>query len=290
MGSEIVLALYPILIKTVPTTLTNQLLSRFLTFTVLAAVLASPTALRETWGTSKGIKRSTGLGAITLAHVASSYYAFDTLSAGAAMSLFYTYPIWNLLGGALLYGESVSLTQAALVALAFLGTVLIAQDTHEGEDRPLRWKGIAAALAAALTETLMYFGVRTTKIADPYMSTLELYPGALFGMMLYLGLRSEKGTEETFQSSVSPSTSKTNPWVKMTLFNVCIGFIGYALRFYAIPKVSTIVFSLLSFVGVIAAFAWGWIFVEEKPTIKTAIGATCISAAAALLSSRGEGL
>jgi len=280
IGSEVILALYPILIKTVPAGLVTQLLSRFLTFTVLAAVLAKPAAIKETWGTPAGLVRSLGLGSITLAHVAASYYAFDKLSAGAAMSLFYTYPIWNLFGGALLYGESVSPYQLALVALAFVGTVLVAQDIHEGfqdqgNNRPTNWKGVAAALVAALTETMMYFGVRTTRVADPYTSTLELYPGALLGLLAFLGLS---------PAADRPAVS-SNPgvWLPMTLFNVFIGFLGYAARFYAIPNVPTIVFSLLSFTGVIAAFVWGWLFVGEKPTLKTVIGAACISVAAGAL-------
>jgi drug/metabolite transporter (DMT)-like permease len=281
IGSEVILALYPILIKKVPTGLVTQLLSRFLTFTVLAAALAKPAALRETWGTAAGLTRSLGLGSITLAHVAASYYAFDKLSAGAAMSLFYTYPIWNLLGGALLYGESVSPYQLALVALAFVGTVLVAQDIHEGFEegsgnRPANWKGVGAALLAAVTETMMYFGVRTTRVPDPYTSTLELYPGALLGLLAFLGL----APASTNRPAVS---SSPGVWLPMTLFNIFIGFLGYAARFYAIPNVPTIVFSLLSFTGVIAAFVWGWLFVGEKPTLKTAIGAACISLAAGAL-------
>jgi drug/metabolite transporter (DMT)-like permease len=287
MGSEVVLALYPILIKTVPTGLVTQLLSRFLTFTVLAAALAKPAAIKETWGTGAGLARSLALGSVTIAHVATSYYAFEKLSAGAAMSLFYTYPIWNLLGGALLYGESVSLYQFALVVLAFIGTLLVSQDIHEGfqdraqtnnrqvNNRQTNWKGVAAALAAAITETIMYFGVKTTRVADPYTSTLELYPGALLGLLALLGLA---------PSADRPSISSSpGVWLPMTLFNVFIGFLGYAARFYAIPKVPTIVFSLLSFVGVIAAFVWGWLFVGEKPTLKTLIGAACISVAAGAL-------
>jgi drug/metabolite transporter (DMT)-like permease len=253
----------------------TQLLSRFLTFSVLAAVLAPSAALRETWGTPAGIARSLGLGGITLGHVAASYYAFETLSAGAAMSLFYTYPIWNVLGGALAYGESIRPGQLGLMALSFLGTVLIAQDTHEGDDRPLHWKGVLAALAAALTETLMYFGVRTTRVADPYMSTLELYPGALLGLLAFFALRPA--------GAPSPVKAPPGAWLKMTLFNVFIGFVGYVARFYAIPKVPTVVFSLLSFVGVVAAFGWGWLFVGERPTIKTVAGAACIAVAAARL-------
>lgn len=280
VGSEATLSLYPILIKAVPTTLTTQLLSRFLTFSLLAALLATPKDLKATWGTAAGATRSAGLGAITLAHVTASYYAFSKLPAGIAMSLFYTYPFWNLLGGALGFGEKVTSTQLLLTATAFAGVLLVSfgsQQAPEGAPPgtpppPIRWPAIASALAAALTESAMYFGVRTAAQPDPYYATLELYPGALFGLLGLLGLRHVQG--RATQVDARPSV-----WGPMVLFNSLIGFAGYALRFWAIPRVSTATFGLLSFVGVVASFLFGWLFAGEKPTMMAAVGAGLISVA-----------
>jgi drug/metabolite transporter (DMT)-like permease len=278
IGSEVALSLYPILIKKVPTSLDTQLLSRFLTFTVAAAIL-NPRALKPTWGTLEGSKRSSGLGLLTIAHVASSYYAFKELPAGPAMALFYTYPILNLLGGLVFFGESVSGGQLFMMALCFLGVLAVsfgsaeaATKSEEGEQKEIHWAGVGAALFAAVTEVAMYFAVRTAKQPDPFYATLELYPGALLGFFLWLmasgrlgGISKEIGT-----------------WVPMTLFNLLVGFVGYSLRFYAIPKVSTIVFSLLSFFGVAASFAFGYLFVGEVPSTLSTLGAVLISLTAAL--------
>ena len=280
VGSEATLSLYPILIKAVPTTLTTQLLSRFLTFSLLAALLGGAKDLRATWGTPKAAVRSAGLGAITLAHVTASYYAFSQLPAGVAMSLFYTYPFWNLLGGALGFGETVTATQLGLTALAFAGVLLVSfgsQQAPEGAPAgtpppPIKWSAIASALAAALTESAMYFGVRTAAQPDPYYATLELYPGALFGLLALLGLRRVQG--QATHVDARPSV-----WGPMLLFNTVIGFAGYALRFWAIPRVSTATFGLLSFVGVVASFLFGWLFAGEKPTMMAAVGAGLISMA-----------
>jgi S-adenosylmethionine uptake transporter len=273
IGSEAALALYPILIKAVPTGLTTQLLARFLTFTVLAAVLAKPKALTDTWGTPAGAIRSGGLGLLTLSHVAFSYYAFQQLPAGIAMSIFYTYPLWNLLGGVAGLGERISSWQLALVALGFAGTVLVSLESREGEGRPVRWKGVLAALGAAVTETGMYFAVRGAPAPDPYYSMLELYPGALLGLLAALGL-SRGGLEQI--------DTRGKVWGPMLLFNSIIGFAGYALRFYAIPKLPTVAFSLLSFVGVVASFVWGWLFVGETASWKTLLGAGMISLSSGL--------
>jgi drug/metabolite transporter (DMT)-like permease len=278
IGSEVALSLYPILIKAVPVSLNTQLLSRFLTFTVLAAILAKPSALLQTWATSAGILRSSGLGAITLAHVATSYYAFKELPAGVAMSLFYTYPILNLLGGVLLFGESVSWFQVLMMGLCFVGVLFVsfgsagsATKSEEGEAKGVHWKGVASALAASLTEVAMYFAVRTAKVPDPFFATLELYPGALFGMLGLLFATKTTGT-----INMSPSV-----WLPMTLFNALIGFVGYNMRFYAIPKVSTLVFSLLSFIGVVSSFGFGWLFASETPSVMSALGAALITVASA---------
>ncbi len=267
--SEVALALYPILIKRVPTDLATQTLSRLLTFSLLAYFLGSSTDVKQTWGTSSGLFRSMGLGLITLLHVGVSYFAFETLPAGVAMSLFYFYPIFNLIGGVLGFGESISPLQTLLVFVAFAGVILVSLSITEGETKdknPYNVQGILAGLAAALTETMMYFAVRTAKVPNPYFATLELYPGALIP---YIGMLLASGKQIDWSPSV---------WLPMTLFNVLIGFVGYAMRFWAIPRVSTVLFSLLTFIGVIASFTWGYLFAEETPTWMAVIGAILISA------------
>ena len=66
-------------------------------------------------------------------------------------------------------------------------------------------------------------------------------------------------------------------------FNSFIGFLGYALRFHLIPHVSTVVFSALSFFGVVSAYAFGWAFTNEKPTWLQAAGAIAIIVANTVL-------
>jgi drug/metabolite transporter (DMT)-like permease len=67
------------------------------------------------------------------------------------------------------------------------------------------------------------------------------------------------------------------------LFNAIVGFVGYALRFYLIPKVPTVVFSALSFVGIIAAYLFGWAFTSEVPSLLQAAGAVAIIVANTVL-------
>lgn len=275
VGSEIALALYPILIKTVPTDLGTQLLARFLTYTVLGLTFASGTDIERSWGWGKGVARSLALGTLTLFHVGTSYYAFQQLPAGAAMTLFYTYPIWNLVVAAFLFGDLPSPAQIALVLAAFVGVGLIAAGTEKkekgegaGEEKQVNWKGVLAGLAAAVTETAMYYVVKGAAQPSAIFSILELYPGALVGLLTYYATQAKL-----------PDLSKET-WLPLLLFNTVVGFLGYTLRFYAIPRVTTLIFSLLSFIGVVASFVWGWVFVEEIPTWLTGVGAALITGAA----------
>ena len=274
VGSEFVLSLYPILIKLVQTNLSTQVFTRLLTFVAGASAMSSKADWASTWGSRVAVGRSIGLGAITLLHIFVSYIAFSSLSAGVAMSLFYTYPMWNLLGAKAFFGEDIQAKSYAYVALGVLGTFLIStkgvKDDLRGivQNRYGALIGIAAALAAALTESAMYFAVRTNEEKNPWTPTLEMYGGALVCIipLILFGI-----LKIQWSASV---------WTKIILFNLIVGFVGYSLRFYSIPKVNTETFGLLSFVGVFSSFLFGFVFLGEKPGLISLLGAGLIALAA----------
>jgi len=214
-------------------------------------------------------------GLVTLFHVVTSYTAFSNLSAGTAMSLFYTYPIMNIVAGLLFLGETISPRAIFFVLLGFVGTVLLSQEIPTEEvkgEKPIEVPqnlAIWAGLLAAFSETLMFLVIRDTKTTNPIDSMLQLYPGAfiLFGLYVLFGQR----------------TIDTNPvnLAKLGLFNLIIGFGGYCLRAYSINKVSTVVFSLLSFIGVLSSYAFGKLFVGETSSWKTYLGAFLIACSSA---------
>ena len=83
-------------------------------------------------------------------------------------------------------------------------------------------------------------------------------------------------------STGTPIDFRGSVWLPMLLFNIVVGFVGYCLRFYAIPLVPTVIFSLLTFIGILASFGWGYLFVGEVPSTISAIGAAVITAAVGL--------
>ncbi len=270
IGSEFFLSLYPILIKLVPVGLPTQLLARFSTFAGGAGALAKPADFAAVFGSPTALTRTALAGALTLAHTYASYAAFATLSAGVSMSLFYTYPLWNYLGAKFIFGEPVQGKSLPYIGLGLLGTFLVSMRGFSDEvgglvKAPLSaGLGVAAALAAALTESAMYFVVKERESSTPWASLLELYGGALGWLLLavpLLGLR------------IGASGSAV---AKMVGFNIAVGFVGYAARFFAVPRVKTEIFGLLSFAGVLSAFLFGWLFVGEKPSLWTVVGAALL--------------
>jgi len=277
IGSEFFLSLYPILVKAIPVNLSTQVFSRLLTFVGATGSLASKEDILATWGSWPAIKRSLFVGLITIVHIYVSYLAFSSLSAGVSMSLFYTYPLWNLVGAKVLLGEHINPDSYIAFGIGLLGTFLLSTRGLQDEIRGFTMNrtgaalGVVAALAAAITESAMYFSVRTNEQKTPWSSILELYGGALVWMLPLIG------------AGILKIQYKMGPWMKLIGFNLLVGLLGYGIRFYAIPNVKTEVFGLLSYAGVISAFLFGYMFLGEKPGLWSLIGAALIAYASSYL-------
>ena len=273
--SEVTLSLYPTLIKIVPASVVLQTVVRMLVFTVLAFISAVITRVPLSF--AQFLTAETPLtGLLNLVHVGSSYVAFDALAGGNAMSLFYVYPFLNLIGASVLLGETMPVQSIPWLLVAFFGAILVAQPSAAN------WSmvGVICALLAAATETGIYLWFKKSKESQESQETQETQPwtkmfqmyGAssillLVGCLVLIGL-----------NWIAPNLFFTSGsgFAKMIAFNSIVGFVGYALRFYLIPNVSTVVFSTLSFFGVISAYLFGWVFSNETPTLLQGLGATAI--------------
>lgn len=274
VGSEAILSLYPILIKAIPTSLPTQIFSRLITFTAAGSVFSSKNDFKLAFGTREAFLKTIALGLLTCLHIYASYVAFSSLSAGVAMSLFYTYPIWNLVIEKLVFNKTIHASTYSYMLWGVLGTFLLTTKGVTDEIKGITKNnygaliGVVAALGAAITESAMYFAVKINNQDTPWSSMLELYGGALICMLVPVLLRMIK---IEFSWAI---------WVPIVIFNLLVGFAGYALRAYTIPKVSTEVFGLLSYTGVISAFVAGFIFMKEKPSLLSVFGALLIAYAA----------
>jgi drug/metabolite transporter (DMT)-like permease len=279
--SEFVLSLYPIMIKSVNTNIFTQILARFIVFPSLALAFGSTYNFKSIWGSPYEAFVSIMNNLLNLGHIASSYTAFKTLPVGTAIALFYLYPIFNVLSAAVLFGETLSPLSVLLIGVAFVGTYLIAteradktedKETDKSADSSTYKYGVVMGILAAITETMIFIFVRsnTDAEASPYYTVNHLYPAGLAMLLMY----------SIFHIDVV-DTSKLN-WLKLLGFNAILGFTGYIARFYAIPKIPAIIFSLLSFFGVTFGTIWGVLY-GEKVTMKSLVGGGLIVGATAVL-------
>lgn len=279
--SEWVLSLYPILIKTVDTNIFTQILARFIVFPALAIAFGSGRDFRSIWSSPYEIFTGILTSLLNIGHIAVSYLSFKTLPAGTAISLFYMYPIFNVLMASILFGESITPLFIVLMMVAFIGVYLIAtshKKENEDEKNPISSSqysvGVIMGLLAAFTETLIFVFIRSSKEAQqsPFYTVNHLYP---FGLIVL-------GIYAMFNKSIVDVSSSTN-WMKLIGFNAVLGFTGYLARFYAIPKIPTIVFSLLSFIGVLFGYIWGILFTDDKPTASSIAGGILIAGSIGIL-------
>ncbi len=278
--SETVLSLYPILIKKVTTNINTQTLARFLIYPLAALIVGGLKPLASAY--AQNPLKNLILGSANVAHIASSYIAFQQLPAGIAMSLFYTYPLWNIIGASIVFGEPFPWHLAPIVLVAIAGAVIVAfsrTDEEKSEGKSINWYGVAAALAAALTETILFLSVKSVPKETPFFSIHQLYLGGLPILIAYLLYKWTSNKEKTLQQEKPVIDWQFKTWLPLLAFNGILGFSGYVLRFWSIPRLSTILYSILSMFGVLAAFTWGHFLADEPVQGQGLLGATILTAA-----------
>jgi drug/metabolite transporter (DMT)-like permease len=272
--SEVVLSLYPILIKSTNASVSVQTGFRMYIFAI-CAMIVSLSQKQNLFDLT--LSNIFGSGLLNLIHVGSSYKAFELLPAGNAMALFYTYPVMNLLGSSLMYGEQIKPSVYGWMMLAVAGAFLLAQPSANKSE----WStlGVVLALMAAATETGIYLLFKQLKPEEnSFKQMFSMYGGSaiIWTVMALLGIFGLSG-------SLTKKALST-----MVLFNVFIGFMGYGARFFAIPKVSTIAFSAISFFGIISAYLFGWLFEGETVNWISGLGALAIMIANVVLVREAE--
>lgn len=303
LGSEIALSLYPQLIKLVPSTIELQVAIRCITYTLLAIIgyfittytnsynnKTTPSTLNNintnnTNNTFSFIITSIIMGIVNIIHIISSYICFNTLSSGVGYSIFYIYPIFNLLGRTLIYNEKINSINYIYILISILGVYLIYK--HNNKETTLEPKletienveqknsfqtisdiintknttmGIGAGLISAFTESIIYFIIKDNLGSiSPFIQLFKTYLLGGIVSILYL-------------IQTIPNTLDYHYWITLILFNALIGFVGYLLRFIMIPKLSTLLFNSLIFTGVIFSYIWGYLLSNEPITYNTLSG------------------
>ena len=277
--SEIVLSLYPLLIKTVHTNIFTQVLSRFIVFPILALLFGSVHDFTSIWGSPYEAFVSVLHNIMNIGHIFVSYLSFKALPIGTSLALFYLYPIFNLLFGSFFFNETLTMYSILLIAIAFYVTYLIATSYQSGshtnteETQQKYTMGVIMGILSAFTETMIFIFIRSNMDAkqSPFYAVNHMYLIGLVALAAY----------GFFNKNIVDHSAMN--WTKLLGFNSILGFTGYIARFFSISKVSTVVFSLMSFIGVAFGYLWSILFTKEKPTGRAVLGGCCIAGSIALL-------
>jgi drug/metabolite transporter (DMT)-like permease len=279
--AQSITSLYPIIIKRVDTNILTQTAVRFVLYPALALLLGGLPAFASVTDAPGKLLTIAGVGALNLLHVFSSYVAFDELQAGIAMSIFYIYPVLNMIGSRIFFGEQLALWTLPLFAVAIFGTYLIASAApearaykHRADPGRSSTRGILAALLAALTETGLYLAVRSSTTDNGFANMIMLYLGGAAILIAALPVFAAAGQRIDFRLSTL---------LPISGFNTFVGFVGTTLMFYTARFLPAYMFSILAFVGVATAYGWGLLFASEEPNKKALVGAGTVLGAVSVL-------
>lgn len=286
--SESVLSVYPVLVKQLRSSLTSQVFQRCIAYSLLALIFGGVGSMMNLFSSAGNVVLFLGLGLVNLAHVWTSYRAFQRLPGGAALTLFYTYPILNILGAWLFFGEKISAAALPYFALIMGGVYLLITATgkakevpgepfSDSKDKGFKWPDVLAGLGAALTETLIYlmlYSRRAEKGVNMFTSVQRVYGSSALLMLplLFAGKIDFIGGEMKL----------------MGLWNGLLGFTGYAARFAAIPLVSPMLFSALSLFGIVMGYLWGFLFGKETISGRGVLGSGMVGVGIWLLELLGS--
>jgi drug/metabolite transporter (DMT)-like permease len=322
--SEALLSLYPVLVKSTRADVLIQTLFRLGT----ASLVALPMVLSVVqWS---DVFQWVSL--LYVAHIFASYKAFQLLEVGTALTVFYLYPLFNVLIKSAWTLQGLSMDVVGYMALSLVGVYLIthSQSSVEKEPVPVEEKrgptgpagptgptgpagpsltggqgamtqGLLWVVFAALSESLIYifFKLGSEKIVWKMLFQLCFTGSVVLAIVVALaqlrkdtGSRSKTPTEsaptggaptESAPTQVAPTERAPTEGAlslkesgQLILWNVLLGVVGYLLRFTSVHQVSTELYSILSFTGVVFGYLYGWLFYAEKITWSKLVGTACI--------------
>ena len=117
----------------------------------------------------------------------------------------------------------------------------------------------------------LYIFIKSTNSKSPFTNILQLYTVGFLLLYLY-----------SIWDKFKHIKGSLTQILQIIAFNCCIGFVGYVLRFYSIPRTSTIIFSLLAFVGVLSGYIWGIVFAKERISWLSILGSILITFSVAI--------
>lgn len=243
--AESLLSLYPVFVKFIPVSLPLQMWSRFCSYILISFLFIDYSYVFKKLISPIGIL----LSCVTILHIYTSYKGFLLLNSGVSYTIFYMYPVLILL----MSGYTIPY----LVGLTCLGVWLLAT-TSQLDAYP--YEGILMISLAALTEAIIYFIIKRLPTKNNWNHVFLSY---FLGAVL-------------FTAYLKPSVEIKSELTLSMAINSILGLGGYLLRFYSMSNLNVFAYALLSNVGIIMSYLYGYIWFKETINLKQFIGTICI--------------
>ena len=210
------------------------------------------------------------------------------LSSSVTALLFSTVPIWVLLLGKILYGESLKRFTILGVIIGSIGFVILilpslaAQFVElDSTDSKFEFIGIIALVVAALSWS----------IGSLYSSKADLPLNVLVstGMMLFVGgffliiLSIVTGELQNFHESAISMESMTSLFYLIT-----VGSAGWAGFFWVLRNTSAPLANTFAYVSPVVAVILGWVMLNEAVTTQIMIATVIIMTGVVLIANKGK--
>ena len=254
---EAIVSVYPFIVKTTPLDIPLQTAIRLGTYSGISILLSNWSILL-----SVPFWQLFGIAIINIVHILTSYYGFHYLNPSLAQSIFYIFPFLNLVFNIVFRGESIAYTKFAMLIPILLTVYFIYRqneiepytDTKPTQNTHL---GIPMIIGAMITESLLYIFIKMSSIGvNPWNNVVATY--GLAGIM-YVAYWLQKN-RHTLKKTWTDNKYQIS---KLVILNILIGSFGYGLRFAAITKVPSVVYSGLSYIGIFMAVIYGLYFRVE---------------------------
>ena len=256
LTSESILGFVPFFIKTINISFFDKYFIRFLIFVLISIFFVDLHIINKYLFNKDGLI----LGFITIIHVYTSYRGYELLKGGVANSILYLYPLFILLI------KDQSFRWVYLIFIIGLFLLAYSDFYYQTEEyknnifdltkkkQSYNFEGILNMLISAITEAFIYFYILKIKTNNNWNHIFISY---FIGLLLILLFNIKK---------IINYQLNFNKFV-ISLFYIFILLIGYYLRFYAINHLSTINYSILSYIGIFITYLYGFIFLKEKINI-----------------------
>lgn len=258
---EAILSVYPFLIKATKLDIPAHTFIRLTSYFAISSVFANYKILA-----SISPFRLLSLALINIAHILSSYKGFRLLNPSLSQSIFYIYPFFNLLLNMIVLNYKVHYVKFVMIIPVVLSIYSIYKENgglkETFSNMTDKTKGILFLLMAALTESLLYIFIKTTDLGNniftPVLVTYGL-AAILYGIYYLYNKRDE------LKNSIEDNKKEL---LYVILANMFIAGVGYGSRFFAIPRVEPVIFSIISYTGIFSVVLYNLLFKLEEIGIR----------------------